>query len=616
MKNIILNCLPPFGINIPSPALSILKSHLLKNNFSTSVIYWNLLFHKSQTDFVWNNPKVLEDISNELAIYVNYIISKMDNDILQDSFKQILRGYSPHYYNNDYEYYESHITRFINEIDNIIDTNISKINFDETLFCGFSIKMDGWIAASIIAEKIKNTAPNIPIIIGGINTKKNAEVMLKNFPQFDIAMWGEGEMSIIELARTIDNKENNYQSIPNIAYREHDNIKTSNNVKVSFSNLSEENLYPNYDDYFLQRNELKINHQYIVPIEGSRGCHWNRCKFCYLNEDYKYRIKSVEKIAAEIRFMIKKYQAYYFEFLDNDFIGLDLARINLLLDTLIEIKKEEPRFEIVTVEVITKGLTHNLIKKMFDAGVIYAQIGYESTSHKLLNKIHKKNTFASNLFYVKIAHLYNVPLFFVNLIINMPDETTEDVIESIENLKFLRFFLNTVNFRHLLIPVEVNSISRYYLKVKNEIEIWTPSKLSYNYLINCFDKEYHWDIFSYTKQSKHYLWNTFTNVEKYYLENKHTYHISKVKNDFKYIEYINGIKNNELDIENNSIIYHILKKTNNNVISLDSILSELNQMDFNIKNIISSIDKLAKIGILFHSPDYTELVSIINFETE
>lgn len=77
------------------------------------------------------------------------------------------------------------------------------------------------------ADKIKNAAPNISIVIGGINTRKNAEILLKNFPQFDIAMWGEGEISIIELARTIESQENNYQSIPNIAYRarEHKNIK-------------------------------------------------------------------------------------------------------------------------------------------------------------------------------------------------------------------------------------------------------------------------------------------------------------------------------------------------------------------------------------------------------
>lgn len=155
MKNIILNCLPPFSINTPSPALSILKSYLIKNNFPTSIIYWNLLFHKSQTDFVWNNPKVLEDISNELAIYVNYIISEMGNDTVKNSFKQILRGYSPQYYNTNYEHYEVHMNRFINEIDRIIDSNLSKINFNNTLFCGFSIKMDGWIVASIIAKKIK-----------------------------------------------------------------------------------------------------------------------------------------------------------------------------------------------------------------------------------------------------------------------------------------------------------------------------------------------------------------------------------------------------------------------------------------------------------------------------
>lgn len=387
MKKIILNCVPPFGTNIPSPPLSILKSWLTKYGINSSIIYWNLLLSKLQHDFVWNNPKIM-DTSNNLALYINYIIFKSKKSVLQESFKQVLQGYSPQYCNDNYYY--NHMQKFAERMDEAIDIKLSKINIYDTLLWGFSIKMDGWIAASIIADKIKKIAPEIPIVIGGINTKKNAQVFLDNFSQFDIAVWGEGEEPLIQLAKTIESGEKDYSNTNNIAYRDKGSISFSQKRNKYFSDMSEDNIYPNYDDYFLQRKELKINDQCIIPIEGSRGCHWNRCKFCYLNEDYKYRLKSIDKICTEIRYMIEKYKIYCFEFLDNDFIGLDLGRADQLMDRLVQIKKEEPKFDIVTIEVITKGLDYAKIKKMYNAGVTFVQIGYESTSNNLLRKINKK----------------------------------------------------------------------------------------------------------------------------------------------------------------------------------------------------------------------------------
>ena len=72
----------------------------------------------------------------------------------------------------------------------------------------------------------------------------------------------------------------------------------------------------------------------VIPIERSRGCHWNRCKFCYLNRGYKYRLKSTEKLYEEIVYMIENYGVYEFEFLDNDFIGTDLQQFETLLKVI------------------------------------------------------------------------------------------------------------------------------------------------------------------------------------------------------------------------------------------------------------------------------------------
>jgi radical SAM superfamily enzyme YgiQ (UPF0313 family) len=615
MKKIVLNCVPPFETHRPSPALSILKSWLTKHKYDSLIIYWNLILSDLQRDFVWNNPKVL-DASNALALYVNYLVCNEKKLLLYNSFKSILSGFSPHYLNIETNYFDNHMKKYAEKMDEIIDSNIFKASINDTPFLwGFSMKMEGWIVSSIIAEKIKKIAPDTPILIGGINTKKTAKIFLENFPQFDLAIWGEGEKPLIELVDAIKNGNNEYSKVGNIAYRKGGDVFFSEKKKRSFINLSENNLYPDYDDYFYQIKGINLKIENKIPIEGSRGCHWNKCKFCYLNTDYKYRIKTISKICKEIKYFMNRYKIYTFEFLDNDFIGLDIERANKLLDELIAIKKETPEFKITTIEVVTKGLDRKIIKKMYEAGITFVQIGYENPSSNLLKKINKKNTFASNLLYVKFATLYNTPLYSVNLITNMLEETVDDIIEATDNLKYLRFFLHSIKFKHALTPLQVNSSSRYYSHIKNEKEEWILSTIAHDFLKKYIDQKYHWDIFSFVKQNRHYQWNTFKRIEKYYLDNKQTYSITKDDKGIRYNEYINGRKINEFEIKEDSIEYIVLYATNDKVLSFTELITYINNKfsdKYTEKKIKDVVDKYYHAGLIYRSIDYMEILSIIN----
>ncbi len=617
MKKIILNCLPPFSINRPSPALSILKTWLTKHGYESSVIYWNLHFHNLQNDFVWNDPTVLET-SNSLSLYTNYLVCRSGDEKLYISFKNLLKGYSTRFISENAAFYDKHMQEYAEKVDNLIGSVLFHINIEETLLWGFSIKMDCWITASIIARKIKKKNPNVLILIGGINTKQCAISYLENFPEFDIAMWGEGEEHLVQLVETINSGKNKYSDVGNIAYRDNDRIMVSEAVHMKFSNMSEEGIYPDFDDYFKQKKMLKINCKTTIPIEGSRGCHWNKCKFCYLNEDYKYRVKSIDKICDEINYMINKYEIFIFDFLDNDFIGVNTKISNNLLDRLIDIKKKEPRFRIEIAEVITNGLKESIIKKIFAAGIVFVQIGYESPSHNLLKKINKKNTFASNLLYVKFTTSYGVPLYNVNVLTSMPDEKEEDILEAIDNLRFLRFFLHPIKFKHILVPVQVNSTSRYFPLIKDEIINWIPSTLAYEYFSKWIKVENHWDIFTFIKRSYNYQWDTFKRVEKFYLDSKYSYSLSKTEEAITFSEYNKSKKINEIIIKRNSLDEIILKRLNDSVTSLDKLIFFIQNeygYQYSKENILNVIEYHSTNGLIYHSPDYSEMVSIINMNT-
>lgn len=616
MKKVILNCCPPADMHIPSPSLSVLQAYLQMNNYEVEVKYWNLYFHYLQNEFIWNDARNSNEITI-LYLYFNYIAIMEKNADIYTHLKLFLQTINPKFLSDDPDCYDRHMEVYARKLDSILDEVISSFNMREILFFGFTMKMDQWLLASIIAKKIKERDVEIPIVIGGINTEKGSIGFLNSFPQFDVAMWGEGELAILELARMI-NKESplDFSKIGNIAFREDDIIKCSANKLTKFVDLSDLNFLPNYDDYFKQKEEYRIVSPTYLPIEGSRGCHWNRCKFCYLSVGYKYRLKSIEKIEGEIRYMIKKYGIYLFEFLDNDLIGKDTGLFVELLDTLILLRKEFPAFQIIVAEIITKEVDKKIIEKMKEAGIICVQIGYENSSDNILKKIDKKNSFASNMNFIKHAFFFGIQFRGINVIINLPEETTGDIFEACQNLSFLRFFLNWKTFRHCIIPVCVNSSSRYANVLNLE-----SSNLHFSttmYLLASFyvEKESHWDLFEYVNPNRDSHWYSFQRIENYYLQVHYTYEIINHGDNYLYIEYCNGQEISSFKFVRNSLDYYILKLVDSHVISIDDLTDEINIVGkkYVQEDIKVTLETLFKKRLVYYSQDFQEIASVISFE--
>ena len=125
--------------------------------------------------------------------------------------------------------------------------------------------------------------------------------------------------------------------------------------------LSLENLpIPDYDDYFNNLEECSskmkefIKNYLALPIEGSRGCWWNKCTFCNLNRQYShYKEKSVEQIIDEVRNQVDRYQCHTIQFVDNvqrakNFNKLmsGLKGLNKDLDIFLEIRASSLKKEI------------------------------------------------------------------------------------------------------------------------------------------------------------------------------------------------------------------------------------------------------------------------------
>lgn len=604
----------PGNINMPSPSLSVLKNFLSKNGFNVEVLYWNLKFHELQSDFIWNDKVHIGDSDNlkSLYLYYNYLAIKSNDKIAYEFVKVALKEIKPQYMCAGKDFFDEHMRVYAKKLDDALDIAIREIDFSKILYWGLSVNLYQWISSHIVAEKIKSYSPNTKIVIGGIGTPQSAQSFLKNFSQFDIAFWGESEYSLLEYSKQLVKGDINLHDIKNIIYRNDGGIVKSKGGKKQYVDLSSADAKLVFNEYFDSISKYGISTDVFLSIEGSRSCHWKKCRFCYLNHGYKYRKKNVDVLINEIDYLITKYGEFKFQFLDNDVIGDDITHFENLLDELCKLKEKHVDFQIILAEIISKDLNRDVIRKMSIAGFRHIQIGYESPSDNLLKKIDKKNTFASNFLFLKFANEYNISVTGANVLRNLLEETDEDIQEAIDNLYLMRFILVPGWFQHNMSTLGVNSSSKYYESIKNDKELWKGGLTSSLLPSNLIDKDSVSDILEVFKNTYNGLWNQFERVESYFLKSKFSYKVLLKRDSFIYREYCNHDLINELEVEFNSPEYYVLSKANDQVSSLDSIVSSLTNNSFSKNIILESIDELRSEGLLFHSKDYSEIISVID----
>lgn len=610
-RHIILHCVPPAAITLPSPALSILKTSLVSAGDEVSIIYWNIILQDFTSSFLFSNNN---DICRTFWYlpFVNYIAIENNDKTLISTVVQILQSINTL---KTKDKLIEHIFHYHKKLFEIVKSTLSIYNITESFLSGFTLKLDQWFVASIIATIIKNLHPKHHIAGGGIGTKAGAIELLKTHSCFDYALWGEGENNLVGLASYILTGTPYIEAIPNIAYHNKIGKIITSSANQRFQDLSEKSFIPDYSDYFSQIKDIKHNIDIFIPIEHSRGCHWNRCHFCYLNTGYKFRYKSTYKLYHELTYLIEKYHVFKFAFLDNDLIGNNLEHFEEVLDVFISIREKYPLFTVGSAEIITKNLTYSLIKKMSVAGIIKVQIGYESTSDSLLRKIDKKNTFASNLFFIKFASKFNIGITVLNVIINLLEEEKIDIIESIDNLRFLRFYRHSNNLNHRLVPLSINGMSRYCVTHNTKLDKshWSPYSELYDLIKEYLNEPFTWLYFEHCKHFKDSHWIYFERLEYIYSKTKSSYTLIQKNSSIFFSEYSNNIKISDIVFPVDSIECKILFFCNREIHTFDEISDYLNNTDH--KLIKDTINNLFHQGIIYANSSFSEIITIIDMDT-
>jgi radical SAM superfamily enzyme YgiQ (UPF0313 family) len=261
---------------------------------------------------------------------------------------------------------------------------------DRTLLVGISSMTGTQIRGGLLAGKVvRGLDPAIPIVWGGVHPSLCPESTLRD-THCDIVVKGEGEATIVELARCLESG-GNLADVAGIGYKEGNDLSFSAArpmIKPLDSIPS-----PNYDlvDMTPYFTSAPSTGQRQLQIVTSRGCPYN-CEFCYNLEfnEKKYRYQSAERVVAEIERLIERFHIEAL-FIEDDYFFGSKKRVeqicDLLLERDIQILIQAP----CRVDFLERA-DEELMAKMKKAGFRELWVGIETGSPLRMQEIMKRNT--------------------------------------------------------------------------------------------------------------------------------------------------------------------------------------------------------------------------------
>lgn len=130
------------------------------------------------------------------------------------------------------------------------------------------------------------------------------------------------------------------------------------------------------------------NEAYSALIRASIGCPWNKCLFCTMYKDLKFKSRSVDEIKRDIDSAVKIYRGANTIFIADS----DSLVIKNIKEIIQYVKIKFPKVERITSYArarTLKNLGSECLKKIKEAGLTRVHVGLESGDKKILDFMQK-----------------------------------------------------------------------------------------------------------------------------------------------------------------------------------------------------------------------------------
>lgn len=325
-------------------------------------------------------------------------------------------------------------------------------------------------ATRSMAKRLKQAAPDTPIMVGGVFATINAREILADSADIDYVARGEGEELFPEFLDNLESPCN----VGGLVWRSGDEI-VENPSRPVIEDLDQ---FP-YPD----RKSLPIDYIESMPLDvpavlsldrfctmqTSRGCP-NQCIYCGIPAlaDRKWRHRSPEHVLGEMQQLND--EGYRSIYLTDDQFLLNRKRISAICQGIIDRKLQfnwgcEGRVDSVATDQFPI---------MVKANCNFLAFGVEAGSQKVLDRLKKKQTMEQIEHAVGEAKRCGVETIHGFFLIGSPEETEEEMIDSFRFAA--RLELDTFGFNRLCAyrgtPLWQNYVDRGVIDDRRDWKKW------------------------------------------------------------------------------------------------------------------------------------------------
>ena len=274
------------------------------------------------------------------------------------------------------------------------------------------------------AKVVKNHNPAILVVVGGAHVTFQDEQVLRECPEIDVVVRGEGEVTMSALLEKVDQLQQ-YNGVLGTTIRNGPNI-IRNPDRQYVSNL-DDIPFPDYDTLNLRR--YFPHGKGIAPMITSRGCPF-QCTFCSSSRitGKRWRGRSPDNVMEEVKLLQEVYGVEDVTFID-DLFTFDYRRVKEICSRMILDADDIGWTCSSRADIITRHpeMTDWLKK----AGCHTLYIGAESGSQKILNRIKKGIRLEQIISAVRHAKKVGLEVV-LSFILGIPGETKEDIRSTID----------------------------------------------------------------------------------------------------------------------------------------------------------------------------------------
>jgi tRNA A37 methylthiotransferase MiaB len=342
------------------------------------------------------------------------------------------------------------------------------------------------------------------IIIGGADPTRFANEYIHNCPDVDAVFCREADVSLPHYIEALASINGSLDKVSGIMYR-----NSEGKIIVNRHKPVDLSITPSPDFRGLP---LELYLTPAMPIQASRGCYWQQCRFCIHWDTYcDFRMRAPAKVLEDMNALAHQHKTKYFHFTDD---CLPIQKIDEFREMLKLIRDShlEPRW--LGYFRFEKELDRALLKEVYGAGGRVLEIGLESASNRVL-KLMRKNISvdiaaqivedASDLgFLVKVFMFHGFPGEGID-----DAMATVDFAEKYIYGKKIRPFLPLRNRFELLRGSDIYRSVKAGLE-KDIVGFWEPSGLfglRAEYELNCAESDVQEVIRRFVDKARAYMSN-------------------------------------------------------------------------------------------------------------